>query len=59
LWNPALISLLDEKRQWFKSSVGLDATETARDIFFCQYTMGDEVYEVNNALENKFLLIIP
>jgi hypothetical protein len=32
--TPALISLLDEKRQWFKSSVGLGASETARDISF-------------------------
>jgi hypothetical protein len=30
----ALISLLDEDRQWFKSSVGLGASETARDISF-------------------------
>jgi PAS domain S-box-containing protein len=50
----ALISLLDEGRQWFKSSVGLSAIETPRDISFCQYAiMGEEVYEVNNALENE------
>lgn len=46
----ALISLIDEKRQWFKSNVGLDATETPRDISFCQYTiMGNEVFEVTDA----------
>lgn len=56
----ALISLLDENRQWFKSSVGLGATETARDISFCQYTiMGDEVYEVNNALKNEIFVNNP
>ncbi|MFV8361137.1 PAS domain S-box protein [Flavobacterium sp. LS1P3] len=50
----ALVSLLDKERQWFKSSVGLGASETPREISFCQYTiMGDEVYEVTNALENK------
>ncbi|HEY4619217.1 MAG TPA: PAS domain S-box protein [Flavobacterium sp.] len=50
----ALVSLLDEDRQWFKSSVGLDVSETPRDISFCQYAiMGDEVYEVDNALENE------
>lgn len=50
----ALVSLLDKERQWFKSSVGLGASETPREISFCQYAiMGEEVYEVTNASENK------
>jgi PAS domain S-box-containing protein len=50
----ALVSLLDENRQWFKSRVGTDITETPRDISFCQYAiMGEEVYEVNDTLENE------
>ena len=50
----ALVTLLDKDRQWFKSSVGLGVSETPREISFCQYSiMGDDVYEVNNALENK------
>lgn len=50
----ALVSLLDENRQWFKSSVGLGVEETPRNISFCQFTiMQDDIYEVNNALENK------
>ncbi|EIA07816.1 PAS domain S-box protein [Flavobacterium frigoris] len=49
----ALVSLVDKDRQWFKSSIGLGVEETARDISFCQFTiLQDEVYEVNNALEN-------
>lgn len=50
----SLVSLLDEERQWFKSAVGLDAKETAREISFCQYAiMGDGVYEVSNALDDN------
>lgn len=35
----AAVSLIDEDRQWFKARVGLEATETARDISFCTHTI--------------------
>jgi len=35
----ALISLVDDNRQWFKSKVGLDMTETPRDVSFCGHTV--------------------
>ncbi|WP_321798145.1 diguanylate cyclase domain-containing protein [Caballeronia sp. J97] len=38
----ALISLVDEHRQWFKSRVGLDVCETARDVSFCSYALHSE-----------------
>ena len=50
----ALVSLVDESRQWFKSSVGLDASETPRDISFCGHViLGDEVFYIPNAIEDE------
>lgn len=48
----ALITLVDEDRQWFKSRVGLQVTQTAREFAFCAHAilMPQDVMLVEDAL---------
>jgi len=46
----ALVTLVDRERQWFKSRVGLDVAETARDISFCGHAiLKSELFVINDA----------
>ena len=49
----ALVSLVDAERQWFKSCVGFDATQSSRDASFCAHAiLGREVMVVPDALSD-------
>ncbi len=50
----SLITLVDEKRQWFKANKGLSFNETSRDLAFCQYAIMDtNILEVEDATKDR------
>lgn len=53
----ALVSFVDEDRQWFKSRHGLAAIETERCLSFCAWAiLEDELFEVKDTwLDDRFV----
>jgi GGDEF domain-containing protein len=50
----AVISLVDKNRQWFKSCIGLDVSETPRDISFCGHAIhSDELFIIPDASKDE------
>lgn len=56
----ALITIIDADRQWFKSRVGFSATETSRNLSFCNHVLGQrDLYVVPDTTANDLFRTHP
>ncbi|HXI69526.1 MAG TPA: GAF domain-containing protein [Verrucomicrobiae bacterium] len=57
----AVISLVDEARQWFKARIGVEVAETPREVAFCAHTVlqPDQIMEVPDAEQDARFINSP
>lgn len=56
----SLISFIDDKRQWYKSKLGMDIDELPIEETICQYSLlEDDILEIPDTLEDRRLTDIP
>ncbi len=51
----SLVTLLDGRRQWFKSRHGLDVSETPREYSFCGHAINgpDKIFQIQDSREDE------
>jgi PAS domain S-box-containing protein len=56
----AVISLVDKDRLWFKSKVGLEISETSREMSFCDHTIRQpDLFMVQDAYQDSRFVTCP
>ncbi len=53
----ALVSLIDDGRQWFKARYGLEASETSREVSFCGHVVaaGETMFVSDATKDTRFM----